>query len=109
MFPGAVTLTVRSVVTVDDGLGNTTETTVDHEWPGCMVAPRYANESTDPRVAPVVVGREVYSSVAPPVDLDSDDRILIDGDEWQVEGDSADWPWPAGGMAGYVVPLKRAG
>ena len=107
MFAGSVTLTVRSVVTTDDGLGNTSEVVTESSWPGCMVAPRYANESSDPRVAPVVVGKEIYSDQPPPVVLDADDRIVVDGAEWQVEGVSADWPWPAGGMAGYVVPIKR--
>lgn len=107
MFPGAVSLTVRQVVVTDDGLGNGSEVVTEHVWAGCIVAPRFARESSAVDAPQVVVGREVYSSVAPPVDLGPDDRVLIGSDEWQVDGDSADWPWPAGGMAGFVVALKR--
>ena len=106
MFPGAITVTVRTVTTTRDKYGDTTETTIDTPWQGVMVAPRYANESTDPRVAPVIVGRALYGPAT--VSLDSDDLVLIDGEAWQVDGLPGAWPWPGGGMAGLEVNVKRA-
>lgn len=108
MFPGAKTLVVTQVASTDDGLGNSTDTETVFEWPGCMVAPRSAQESSDPSVSPLVVGVEVYSDQPPPVTIDINDQLSFDGHDWRVEGIPAEWPWPAGGMAGYVVQLRRA-
>jgi len=107
VFANGVTITVVSTATTRDRLGNSTETTTQVPWGPCMVAPRYANESTDPRVAPIVVGKTVYGPAD--VTIDEDDTLVIDGIEWQVDGLPGDWPWPGGGMAGLEVPVKRAG
>ena len=107
MFANGVTITIVSTVTTRDRLGNSTETATQVPWGPCMVAPRYANESTDPRVAPIVVGKTVYGPAD--VMIDEDDTLVIDGVEWQVDGLPGDWPWPGGGMAGLEVPVKRAG
>jgi hypothetical protein len=105
-FPHGVMVTLISTTVTDDGLGNTTETTVTYEWGPCAIAPRYANESTDPRVAPVVVGKTVYG---PPVDIDANDTVVIDGEAWQVDGDPAAWSNPFTGWApGIEVQVKRA-
>ena len=105
-FPHGTTITVTSVTTTDDGLGNTTETTTTRTWGPCAVAPRFATESTDPRVAPVVVGKTVYG---PAISLDADDRLLIDGETWQVDGLPAVWRSPfTGWEPGVEVPVVRA-
>ena len=105
-FAHGVTVTVRSVTTTDDGLGNTTETVTEEQWGPCAVAPRYATESSDPRVPPVIVGKTVYG---PTIALDSDDVLLIDGTAWQVDGLPGEWRNPFTDWdAGIEVPVKRA-
>lgn len=106
MFAAGVTVTVRSVTTTRDQYGDSTTTSTDRSWHLCMVAPRYATESTDSRVAPLIVGKTVYGPAT--VTIDSDDLLIIDGDAYQVDGLPGEWPWPSGGMAGLEVPVKRA-
>lgn len=114
-FPHGVMVTIVSTTTTKDPLGNTTETTVAHEWGPCGIAPRYANESTDPRVPPLVVGRTVLGPPLPEgVTLDADDTLTIDGDSWQVDGLPEDYTGSGrnpftGWEPGLSVPVKRAG
>lgn len=104
-FPHGVTVTVRSVTSSDDGLGNTVDTVVESAWGPCAVAPRYATESTDPRVPPVVVGVTIYGPSRP---LDGNDRLVINGLEYQVDGLPGVWSSPFTGWApGMEVPAKR--
>lgn len=106
-FPHGTTVLLRSTTVTDDGLGNTTVVTTETAWGPCAVAPRYATESTDPRVAPVVVGKTVYG---PAVDIDADDTLVIDGEVWQVDGLPAEYVSPFTGWApGIEVQVKRAG
>jgi hypothetical protein len=106
MFPHGQTVTLVSNETASDDLGNSTATAVESEWGPCAVAPRYALESTDPRVPPVVVGKVVYG---PPVAIDSDDLLIIDGVTYEVDGEPAEWVNPFTGWApGIEVPVKRA-
>lgn len=117
-FAHGVTVTVRSVTTTDDGLGNTSETVTETAWGPCAVAPRYATESTDPRVPPVIVGKTVYG---PTIALGSNDRLhlgetdgRIVGDDkrvwYDVDGLPGEWINPFTGWdAGIEVPVKRAG
>lgn len=105
-FPHGVTITLRSTVTTNDGLGNRTEDVTESSWGPCAVAPRYATESSDPRVAPVVVGKTVYG---PAVSIGADDTLLIDGLAYQVDGLAAEWTSPFTGWApGIEVAVKRA-
>jgi hypothetical protein len=106
-FPHGVMVTLRSTTTGDDdGLGNTTDTVTETAWGPCAVAPRYARESTDPQVPPVIVGKVVYG---PPVDIDSDDTLVIDGVAYQVDGLPGEWTNPfTGWQPGIEVPVKRA-
>jgi hypothetical protein len=106
MFPFGQMVTLVSVTTTDDGLGNTAEVLVETQWGPCAVAPRYATESTDPRVSPVIVGKTVFG---PTVHIDSDDRIVIGGQAYQVDGLPGEWVNPFSGWApGIEVPVKRA-
>lgn len=115
-FPHGVLVTLRSTVTTTDDFGNGTTETTESEWGPCAVAPRYATESTDPRVPPVIVGKIVYG---PPTAIDSDDTLwlgetddAIDGDDkriwWQIDGLPGEWANPyTGWQPGIEVPVKR--
>ena len=109
-FPHGTTVTVRSVTTTDDGLGNTTETVTESTWGPVAIAPRFATESSDPRVPPIMVGIEL---MGPKRALDSDDVIVIPAESfyagtWQVDGLPANYDHPMTGWeAGMVVPVKR--
>jgi hypothetical protein len=105
-FANGETLTLRSTVTTYDDLGNATTVVTESSWGPCAVAPRYATESTDSRVAPVVVGLVIYG---PTVAINSDDTIVRDGIEWQVDGLPGEWRNPfTGWEPGMEVPVKRA-
>lgn len=105
-FPHGVMVTLRSTTTTDDELGNSTTVTVESQWGPCGVAPRYALESTDSRTPAVIVGKTVYG---PTVAIDSDDTLVIDGVEYQVDGLPGVWRNPFTGWdAGIEVPVKRA-
>lgn len=70
------------------------------------IYPRYAQEPEPDRPL-VVVGLAV---LAPPtVQIGPRDRVVIDGEEWDVEGDPGDWtrgPWDY--APGVEIVLKRA-
>lgn len=106
------TVSVLSVTTVDDGLGNTTAETVETVLAWALVAPRASAERSDPRSPAVVSAASVYGPFG--TDLDSDDLIVIadhsptfDG-EWQVDGLPGQWSL-AGWAPGFEVAIKRAG
>ena len=102
-FPHGVMVTLVSTTVTDDGLGNTTEETVTYEWGPCAIAPRYATESTDPRVAPLIVGKTV---MGPPLDVDPADLTISVGGF----ADPARWHLPGRGPAGRVgEPVHRLG
>jgi hypothetical protein len=104
-FPYGVTITLRSTTTTEDDLGNETTVTVESSWGPCAVAPRYATESVDPRVPPVIVGKVVYG---PAVAINSDDTLVIEGVSYQVDGLPGEWINPFTGWApGIEVPVKR--
>lgn len=107
LYPAGATVTVRSTTTTVDEFGDGTTVTAESEWGPCAVWDRYATERTDPRVAPLVVGLMV---AGPRVDIDADDRLLIEGVEYQVDGlPEAHTVNPFTGWdPGIVVPVKRA-
>jgi hypothetical protein len=105
-FAYGKTLTLVSTITTTDPLGDSTTIETETSWGPCAVAPRYATESTDPRVPPVIVGKVIYG---PAVAIDSDDRIRIDGELYEVDGLPGVWESPFTGWApGIEVPVKRA-
>ena len=105
-FPSGVMLTIRSVTTTIDPLGDSTTTTVETPWGPCAIAPRTASENADPTRPAVIIGKTVYG---PTVTLDADDQILIDGIAYEVDGEAGDWRSPFTGWApGMEVPVKRA-
>ena len=107
-FPFGEILTVRSVSTTDDGLGNETSTPDDAQWGPCAVWDRFSEESTDPQSPRVVVG---LSIAGPRRSFDSDDLIIRGGVTWQVDGlpiENTVSPF-TGWDPGVVVNVKRAG
>ena len=106
-FPYGITVTLRSTVTATDDYGNETTVVTESAWGPCAVAPRTSSESTDPHSPALIVGQTVYG---PEVSIDSDDVLVIDGEEWQVEGMPGVWRSPFTGWApGIEVPIKKAG
>lgn len=106
------TVTIRSVVTTDDGLGNTTEETTETVLEWALVAPRTSAERSDPRAPAVVSAASVYGPFG--TELDADDLIVIadhsptfDG-VWQVDGLPGQWSL-AGWAPGFEVAVKRVG
>lgn len=110
-FPHGTMVDIVSTTTTTDPLGNKTTTTTSHPWGPCAVAPRYATESVDPRTAPLVVGKTVYGP-KPPVTIGADDRLVIGGAEWLVDGLPEDYTGEGrnpftGWEPGVAVPVKR--
>lgn len=107
-FAHGVMVTLTSVAASKDKYGDATATTAERQWGPCAIAPRYANESSDSRTAPVIVGKVIYGPV-PPVAIDSDDILEFDGEIWQVDGLPGEWKNPfTGWEPGVEVPVKRA-
>lgn len=105
---GNATVALVSTTTTTDDYGNQSTSTTETAWPGCAVAPRYAAESTDPHRPNVVIGLTVFGPT-PPSPINSDDRLRIDGDLYDIEGDDGDWESPfTGWRAGVEVACKRA-
>jgi hypothetical protein len=94
------TVTIRSVTTTDDGLGNTTETTTEQAVERVLFEPQQATERTDRNSPGVVTPAKFYGPFPP---LDADDLIVdAAGVSWQVVGGAAKWG------AESEVPVKRA-
>ena len=104
------TVTVRSVATTTDDLGNSTTsaTTSTLEW--ALFTPRSSSERTDPRIPAVISAATIYGPFG--TALDADDVLVVSGHspsadgEWQVEGMPGDWSLN-GWEAGFEVAVKR--
>lgn len=100
-------VTLRRVNASEDAHGDVTEAPVDRRWGPCAVAPRFATEQTDPHAPSVIVGLTVYG---PATAIGSDDRLIIRGLTYEVDGLPGEWQSPFTGWApGIEVPVKRAG
>lgn len=106
------TVTVRSVVTTTDDLGNSTTIPTDTPLAWALISPRSSNERTDPRSPAVISAATIYGGPFG-TPLNSDDVLIVSGHspsmdgEWQVEGRSGDWSlsdW----RPGFEVAVKRA-
>lgn len=112
-FPHGVMLQVRSTTTTRDKLGDGTTDTTTHDWGPCALAPRSSVEGDD-NAPGVIVGLTILGP-PPPVQLDSDDTIVIpDGNTyagtWSVDGIPGDYQHPMTGWhPGVEVAVKRAG
>lgn len=105
-FAYGKTITVKSVTTTTDDHGDSSETSSTASWGPCAVSPRFSSVSVDPRSAPVVVGLTVYG---PTRALNADDRLVIDGSEYLMDGEPAVWENPFTGWSpGIEVAVKRA-
>ena len=110
MIPSPYTLTVRTRTEgAPDAFGNPTETWADRAWQVRSVAPGAMADPANPN-------RDL-SQVAYSVHADADsglptrlDRVVLDDEDYDVDGDPADWtrgPW-AHPAAGVVVLLTRS-
>lgn len=106
------TVTVRSVATETDDLGDSTTTTTETALEWALISPRSSTERTDPRSPAVVTAASIYGPFA--TALDADDVLVVSGHspsmdgEWQVEGMPGAWSlgdW----KPGLEVAVKRAG
>lgn len=78
------TVTIRSVVTTTDDLGNATTTSTDTEYPygwpsqgGILLAPRSSEERTDPTVPAVITSAQAYGPAG--ATIDADDVLIVAG------------------------------
>lgn len=106
------TVTVRSVTTTTDNLGDSTTTTADTVLDWALIAPRSSTERTDPRAPAVVTAASIYGPFG--TSLNADDVLIVAGHSpsmdgtWQVEGMPGDWSLN-GWKPGFEVAVKRAG
>lgn len=92
---GPITVSLVTVTTTDDGLGNTTETTVETPYDRVRFSPRSSNERSDNRAPAVITAASLYRRgefVVKPADriVISGQSVLMDG-TWQIEGDPGYW------------------
>ena len=106
------TVTVRSVTTTTDSLGDETTSSVDTVLDWSLIAPRSSTERSDNRSPAVIAAASIYGPFGTP--LNADDVLIVSGHspsmdgEWQVDGMSGDWSlgdW----QPGFEVAVKRAG
>ncbi len=106
------TVSVVSVTTTTDALGNSSETSSPVDVPGLLFAPEGLTESTDPNNPRVIGEATLYGTLD--ARLDADDTIThssgcCDGvdfphGDWQVVGGSKGW-----GDGDHAIPLRRTG
>jgi hypothetical protein len=100
-----ITVTLTSVTTTTDDLGNTTETTTTADYDQVRFVPRSSTESNDSRTPKVITAASLYRRGEFPVD--EDDTITIAGQHdqidgtWRVEGQAGRW------ATGVEVAIKR--
>lgn len=102
-----VSVTVVSVATTSDDLGDSTTVDTSTTYPDCLVAPRTSSESGDSRTPAVITGAQVYRR-GDDMTVRADDRIviadvspIIDG-TWRIEGEPGYW-----GTAGIEFAITR--
>lgn len=97
----------RYVAGQKDSHGNAEDT-----WAAPVPVPVYSIAPTtssepEPGRSEVVEGMTVLAPVG--TLIGPQDRVLIDGDEWETDGDLADWSrGPFGWAPGVSINLKRA-
>jgi hypothetical protein len=75
-------------------------------WGPCAIAPRTSAERVDSRSPAVITGLTVYG---PLVAIKATDRLVINGDTYEVEGVPGDWSSPfTGWQPGIEVAVVRA-
>lgn len=100
-----ISVSLVTVTTTDDGLGNTAETTTSVTYDNVRFAPRSSSERTDPRAPAVITAASLYRRGEFPAA--AADRIVIAGESdlidgtWQVEGEAGFWG------RGTEVAIKR--
>lgn len=100
-FSSAVNVTVVRVTTTTDAYGDSVTTESRTEIPGCLFAPRSSTDRTDPRTPAVLSGATVYTGSGGSI-IDSDDKLIVNGRTYAVEGDPGAW-----GSEGVEVAVSR--
>lgn len=103
------TVTVRRGTVTATGRRNDTTTDwaepTDTDVPDCLIAPRSTSEDHDGRSG-VIIGVTVYMPSG--TDVLASDRLVIRGDEYDVEGEPGDWWTPQDPICdGIEVAAKR--
>ena len=103
----SISLTVVSVTTNTDSLGDGTPGEASTTYRDCLFAPRTSSESGDSRTPAVITGAQIYRR-GTGMTVRADDRIviadvspMIDG-TWLVEGEPGYW-----GTAGIEFAITR--
>jgi hypothetical protein len=106
-FPYGVMVTVLSSTETVDKYGDTDAAAATSSlWGPCAVAPRTTAERVDSRSPAVITGLTVYG---PRVTLKASDRLVINGDTYEIDGIPGDWSSPfTGWQPGIEVAVVRA-
>lgn len=100
---------VRREVSGTDAHGNPSYADVEATIEGGWLAPE--KDSREPRESgrdAVVTSPALFFPGARP-DLRADDKVIVRGEKYEVEGDPSDWRDPFGSdLGGLVVTLRRA-
>lgn len=76
----------------------------DEDITSCLFAPGGTSEDHDGRNA-VIVNPTLYAPSGS--DIAANDRLVVRGLTYDVDGEPGDWVAASGWQAGMVVPLKR--
>lgn len=108
MFPAGETVTVLRRVDGDpDRYGNPTHTwAAGVDVAGCAVAPRSSDEPAETGRQAVITGLTVY--MPPDTEVGPNDRLIVRGVTYEVEGEPGDWRHPfSGWRPGVEVAVSR--
>lgn len=104
-------VTVRSVTTMTDDVGDKTTTSADVVLAWALISPRSSTERFDQRSPAVVTAASVYGPFG--ASLNSDDLLIVTNHSpsmdgiWQVEGMPGHWSLGSW-RPGFEVAVKRA-
>ena len=110
VVPSPYRVTIRARTEgAKDAFGNVTVSWPERDWLVRSVAPGAMADPSDPNRDRGNIAYTVHADAdsRPPTRLD---KVVIDGEPFDVDGDPQDWtrgPWP-NPVAGVVVELKRS-
>ena len=106
-FPYGVMVTIKATNAAVDDLGDSDGAAPSSSlWGPCAIAPRTSAERVDSRSPAVITGLTVYG---PRVTLKASDRLVINGDTYEIDGVPGDWSSPfTGWQPGIEVAVVRA-
>lgn len=100
----------RRVAGATDDHGNAVDTyEATHFLDAYSIAPAYSNEPFEAGREAVVTGLTVLAP-KPDFDIDEDDLLVINGDDYSIKGEVADWNMgPFGFEPGISITLEKVG